>query len=399
MSAKSYPLASSTWGPEEVLAIQEVLQTGNYTMGEVVKSFEKEFAQYIGTKHALMVNSGSSANLLMVAGLKYRKMPLLSAGDEVIVPAVSWSTTFYPIQQMGMVLNFVDIDLDTLNIDPLKIENSITSKTKAIFAVNLLGNPCSFNAIERLCKKYDLALIEDNCESLGAEYNGKKTGSIGIAGSHSFFFSHHMCTMEGGMITTDDTELFEAIHSMRAHGWVRGLPARNSVAELSPNAWENQFKFVLPGFNFRPLEIEAAAGLVQLAKLPGFISNRIQNGEYFLKKAQDFPLIRVQQVDDKTSWFGFSMILEGALAGCREEFVERLTSAGIESRPIVAGNFLKNPVTVHLPHKILGSVTASEKIDVDGLFIGNHHYPLTGEIDYFFDVLSSFIRQKSESQK
>lgn len=399
MSNKTYPLASSTWGPEELLAIQEVLQTGNYTMGEVVKSFEKEFAQYIGTKHALMVNSGSSANLLMVAGLKYRKTPLLSAGDEVIVPAVSWSTTYYPIQQMGMVLNFVDIDVNTLNIDPLKIEDSITTKTKAIFAVNLLGNPCSFDAIERLCKKYNLILIEDNCESLGAEFNGKKAGSIGIAGSHSFFFSHHMCTMEGGMITTDDTELFEAMHSMRAHGWVRGLPATNSVAELSPNAWENQFKFVLPGFNFRPLEIEAAAGLVQLAKLPGFISNRIQNGEYFLKKAKDFPFIRVQQVDDKSSWFGFSMILEGVLSGCREEFVKRLTTAGIESRPIVAGNFLKNPVTVHLPHKILGSVAASEKIDVDGLFIGNHHYPLTEEIDYFFNILSSFIQQKSESQK
>jgi CDP-6-deoxy-D-xylo-4-hexulose-3-dehydrase len=398
MDSIQYPLASSTWGSEEIHAIERVLQSGNFTMGENVLKFEKEFADYIGVRHALMVNSGSSANLLMMAGLRYRNSPLLSEGDEVIVPAVSWSTTFFPVQQLGMVLNFVDIDLDTLNIDTSKIEKAITSRTKAIFAVNLLGNPCDFESLKNLCEKYGLILIEDNCESLGAQHKGMKTGGIGIAGTHSFFFSHHMCTMEGGMVTTNDTRLFEAMISLRAHGWIRGLPNLNSVAAVSEIAWDNQFKFVLPGYNFRPLEIEAAAGLEQLKKLPNFVDCRIKNSQIFLELAKGFPEIRTQLCENDSSWFGFSLVLEGRLSGKREVLVKRLSEAGIESRPIVAGNFLKNPVISYLPHVVSDEVKNAEKVDRDGLFIGNHHYSLEIEFRKFFEVLASCITSVEEGK-
>jgi CDP-6-deoxy-D-xylo-4-hexulose-3-dehydrase len=394
----SYPLASSTWGTEELAAVNAILQSGNYTMGETVRRFESEFASYIGTDHALMVNSGSSANLIMVAGLRYRNNPLLFEGDEVIVPSVSWSTTYYPIQQLGMVLKFVDVDLKTLNLDTAKLEKAINKKTKAIFAVNLLGNPSSFNELERICKEYGLVLIEDNCESLGAEFDGTKTGAIGLAGTHSFFFSHHMCTMEGGMITTNDTALFEAMYSLRAHGWVRGLPENNSVSPLSSNEWENQFKFVLPGYNLRPLEIEAAAGLEQLIKLPGFIEARVRNGEYFLERAKNYPEIITQEVCGDSSWFGFSIILDGALRGTRSELIRQLELAGIQSRPIVAGNFLKNPVIGLLPHVVSGEMNSAERIDEDGFFLGNHHFSIQAELDLFFDVFSKFVDSKKESR-
>ena len=178
-------------------------------MGENVKAFEKEFANYHGSKYCVMVNSGSSANHLGLSSLFFREQgPKLSQGDEVIVTAVSWSTTYSPLFYHGLKLRFVDVDIDTLNIDTKKLTQAITPQTKAIFAVNLLGNPNSYSEIQKICEENNLLLLEDNCESLGAEYLGRKTGTFGIFGTCSGFFSHHMSTMEGGMITTDDEEIY-----------------------------------------------------------------------------------------------------------------------------------------------------------------------------------------------
>jgi CDP-4-dehydro-6-deoxyglucose reductase, E1 len=398
MIEPDYPLASSTWGDEEKVAIQKVIDSGEYTMGSKVKEFEAAFADYIGVKYALMVNSGSSANLVLIAALKYMSGSGLSEGDEIIVPAVSWSTTFYPVHQLGFRLVFVDVDADSLNIDVSKIEEAITEKTKAIFAVNLLGNPCDFTALREICERHNLFLIEDNCESLGADYNGEKTGSIGLAGTHSFFYSHHICTMEGGMVTTNDRKLYEAMHSLRAHGWIRGLPRENSVYNHSPIDWENSFRFVLPGYNLRPLEIEGAAGIEQLKKLDSFVEQRKLNAEYFIKKSESCPYIRVQNAVKGSSWFGFSIVLQNELSALRTEFVEHLTSAGIESRPIVAGNFLKNPVIDLLNHSVSGEIQAAQEIELSGLFVGNQHFPLIESIDHFFNVTVKFYNQCVEGR-
>ena len=183
-----YPLASSTWNDEEILVATDLLKSGELTMGQNVKEFEEQFAKYVGTKYAVMFNSCSSANLAMLAALKYVKNSKLTDGDHVIVPAVSWSTTYYPINQLGFVLDFVDIDINTLNIDPIEVEKRVTSKTKAIFTVNLLGNPSNLQALKEIADKHDLVLLEDNCESLGASVDSRMAGSYGSMSSQSFFF-------------------------------------------------------------------------------------------------------------------------------------------------------------------------------------------------------------------
>jgi CDP-6-deoxy-D-xylo-4-hexulose-3-dehydrase len=393
MTHIKYELATTTWDQSEILAIKEVLESGNFTMGENVKRFEDAFAEYIGSKYAVMVNSGSSANLLLIAALRYQKNSLLSPGDEIIVPAVSWSTTYYPVQQLGFILKFVDIDINTLNLDFSKLADAVTPKTKAIFAVNLLGNPCNFMELESFCIERGLLLLEDNCESLGAEFEDRKTGSIGLGGTHSFFFSHHICTMEGGMITTNSMELFETMISLRAHGWVRGLPKNNSVSNLSDNEWENKFRFVLPGYNLRPLEIEAAAGLVQLKKLPRFLEVRRKNAAYFLEKFSNFDDVQIQDEVGSSSWFGFSFILLGRLAGKRDSLLSLLNETGIESRPIVAGNFLRNPVVDLLPHVIHGEILVANQVHDDGLFVGNSHLDLTFQIDLLHSTFQKFLRE------
>lgn len=221
-----FPLATASWEKEELDALQRVISSGIFTMGENVKLFERSFSQYVGSKYCVMVNSGSSANLLMVAALFYSKDPTLKLerGDEIIVPAVSWSTTYYPLYQYGLKIKFVDIDLQTLNYDLDQLELAVTEKTRAIMAVNLLGNPNDFGRIKKIVGDRNIVLIEDNCESMGATYNGKQTGTFGVMGSFSSFFSHHISTMEGGLIVTDNEELYQILLALRAHGWTRDLP-------------------------------------------------------------------------------------------------------------------------------------------------------------------------------
>jgi CDP-6-deoxy-D-xylo-4-hexulose-3-dehydrase len=385
-----YPLASTTWDEEEYLALNRVIDSGRFTMGQEVLEFEKHFANYIGTKHAVMFNSGSSANLALVAAAKYMKNSVLQPGDEVIVPAVSWSTTYYPIHQHELVLSFVDIDIETLNMDLNKIEEALTPRTKAIFAVNLLGNPCDLKVLREFAKNKGLILLEDNCESLGAKTDNQFAGTFGLGGTFSTFFSHHISTMEGGLVATNDTTLDETMRSIRAHGWTRDLPIANSVHDKSGDEWDDLFRFVLPGFNLRPLEMEGALGKTQLKKLDTFISYRRQNADYLMQFKDKFPNVQLQKEVGESSWFGFSLILQNSLSGKRKELITLLNQHGIQSRPIVTGNFARNPVLKHLRHANLPELINADKVHFDGLFVGNHHYPMQNEINLLVDVLSKF---------
>lgn len=375
-----YPLASNTWNDKELKALQAVIDSGHYTMGPKVKQFEMEFANTFGVKHAVMVNSGSSANLLMIASLVLDKRYNLNPGDEVIVPAVSWSTTFFPLAQYGLKAIFVDIDLDTLNIDPSKIVKAITPKTKAIFAVNLLGNSCDYTALLDLANEFNLILLEDNCESLGATWEGKMLGTIGTMGTFSFFFSHHMQTMEGGMIVTNDDQTAQYLRSLRAHGWIRDLPNENYICNKTGDPFEDSFKFVLPGYCVRPLEMSGAVGSVQLAKMPDMITERRLNASVFNQYFGDIPNIITQMEIGKSSWFGFSILLKGKLEGRRKEVIKLLRDDGVETRPIVAGNFTKNPVIQYIPHEIRGELTNADYVDQHGFFIGNDSRPLYSKL-------------------
>ena len=371
------PLAVSSWDEQEREAINKVIESDNFTMGKNVNAFEKEFASYHGSKYCVMVNSGSSANHLGLSSLFFRKHgPKLTQGDEVLVTAVSWSTTYSPLYFHGLKLRFVDIDLDTLNVDTDKLIKAITPNTKAIFAVNLLGNPNVFSELQRIAEENDLLLLEDNCESLGAEYTGKKTGSFGLFGTCSGFFSHHMSTMEGGMITTDDEEIYHILLSIRAHGWTRNLPKSNKLTKKSDDNFLESFRFILPGYNFRPLEFSGSLGRVQLKKLNQFIKQRRINAELFQEMFEKYSFLRIQKEIGQSSWFGFSLVLDANSGISRESFVNFLTDHGVETRPIVAGNIIHNPMVEYFDYSISDDLGNADLVHNNGLFIGNHHFSL-----------------------
>ncbi|WP_285025881.1 DegT/DnrJ/EryC1/StrS family aminotransferase [Plantibacter sp. ME-Dv--P-122b] len=383
-----FPLATSSWDAAEYAAIQRVVDSGRFTMGPLVAQFERDFASAFGAGFGVMVNSGSSANLLAIAAAVLDDRVDLQAGDEVLVPAVSWATTYYPLQQYGLIPSFVDIDVDTLNLDLALAEAAITPRTKAIFAVNLLGNPNDFAALTALAERHGLLLLEDNCESLGAKDDGRFAGTVGAMGTFSAFFSHHISTMEGGMILTDDEATAQMLISLRAHGWTRGLPEQNAVHDKSGDEWDDLFRFVLPGYNVRPLEMSGAIGIEQIQKVPQLIAGRRENAVYWTERFADLDSVRIQREQGESSWFGFSLVLEGALAGRRKEVVQAFAAEGIESRPIVAGNFTKNPVMKYLDAKVPAELPAADKIHEDGLFVGNHHFPVHAGIDRVYDVVA-----------
>ena len=345
-----YSLSNDTWDNAELVAIQKILDSKYFTMGEHVAEYEKLFAEKFGARYAVMSNSGSSANLLAISALVYSHR--LQKGDEILVTAVSWSTTYFPLTQCGLKVRFVDIDLNTLNVDLEQLEKAVTKNTKAILEVNLLGNPNDFDRLAEICNKHQLLLIEDNCESMGAEYHGQKAGSFGILGTFSSFYSHHICTMEGGMTITNDEELYHHMLAIRAHGWTRNLPQDSTIyAKMSDDFYES-FNFIMPGYNLRPLEIEAAIGIEQLKKLDGFIAQRRKNAVYLKDQLSSMPDLQLQTEIGESSWFGFSIILQGKLRGKRDQIITLFRENGIEVRPIVAGNFTRQKALEYMDFRL-----------------------------------------------
>lgn len=382
-----YRLATTSWGKEEIEAIHKVIESDMYSMGTQVESFEREFSKFFGSKYSVMCSSGSTANLLMVASLFFKKKNPLKRGDEVIVPAVSWSTTYFPLQQYGLHVKFVDIDSRTLNFDLNQLAEAVSEKTKIILAVNLLGNPNDFDTIRNIIKNRDIILLEDNCESMGAKYKGKYTGTFGVMGTYSSFFSHHISTMEGGMITTDNEELYHILLSIRAHGWTRNLPKINHVSNKSDNWFEESFRFVLPGYNVRPLEMSGAIGIEQLKKLPGFIENRRKNAQIFKEIFKSDERFVIQKEVEESSWFGFSFIIQDQNLK-REEVIRLLSTNNIDSRPVVTGDFTKNSVLKYFDYSTHGNLSNAKNLDKKGFFVGNSHQNLKKEIEHLKTILN-----------
>ncbi len=380
----NFSLNNDTWNTEEYDAINRVIKSNRFTMGPEVESYEKQFAEKFNSKYAIMVNSGSSANLIAIAAMVYSGK--LARGSEIIVPAVSWSTTYFPLAQFDLKLKFIDINPYTLNIDVDSFEKAITTETKAIFAVNLLGNPNEFDKIIEICEKNNIILMEDNCESMCATYNDKNLGTFGIFGTFSTFYSHHMCTMEGGVVITDNQELYEYMLCLRAHGWTRSLPLDNKIYKKNADDFYEQFNFIVPGFNMRPLEMEAAIGKEQLNKLDNFLAVRRENAEYFTKKVDGFDGVRTQLEISKSSWYGFALVLEGRLENKRSEILKKLAEKNIEYRPIVAGNFTRNQAIKYLNYEVPFELKSADYIHENGLFIGNHSVDIKQLLDQLDEV-------------
>jgi CDP-4-dehydro-6-deoxyglucose reductase, E1 len=384
----NYPLSSSTWDNKELEAIHSVIKSNNYTMGAQVIQFENNFRKFINRKYCLMVSSGSAANLISIASFFYTKRPMLKKNDEVIVPAVSWSTTYFPLQQFGLKLKFVDIDLNTLNYNLDDLRSAITSNTKMIVAVNLLGNPNDFDAINKIIKNKNIFIFEDNCESLGAVYKGKQTGTFGVIGTFSTYFSHHISTMEGGFVTTDNKELYHILLSLRAHGWTRNLPKKNHVSNKTDNWFKESFRFVLPGYNVRPIEMSGAIGVKQLQKLPSFLKKRRENAKLFVELFKDHPDFLIQKNIDRSSWFGFSLIIKPNSKLKRKNIINMLKKNNVECRPIVTGNFVRNEVMKYFNYDVHNELKNANYLHDNGFFVGNSHKNLTKNICFLRKLLT-----------
>lgn len=366
-------------------------------MGSEVARYEREFAAKLGSRFAVMVNSGSSANLLAIAALTFKQDQPLCPGDEIIVPALSWPTMFYPVCQYRMKLVFVDVDFDELNLDVRCLKGALSNKTKAVFVPHILGSPARILEIQEFCQNNNLYLIEDNCESMGAQVSFKYTGTYGICGTFSTFFSHHISTMEGGTIVTDDEEIYHILLSLRSHGWTRHLPNDTKICKKSDDDFYELYRFILPGYNLRPLEISGAIGREQLKKLDEIIRLRKLNAEYFRHLFINKELIRIcredfilQRTYGEGSHFGFSMVLAMNSKLKRSAVIEALRQADIEVRPIVAGNFLENEVIRYLDYRIgCDNLIMAEHIHKNGFYVGNHPFDIRNKLDYLKEVLSN----------
>ena len=372
----TYSLAPNSFSDEDLIKGIEVLLTKKITMSSITKKFEKEFAKYIGSRYALMVNSGSSANLLatfaLINPLNKKK---LKKGDECLIPSLCWSTSLWPIVQAGLIPKFVDIDPLTLNISIDDLKKKINKKTKAIMGVHILGNSTNMDELMKIIKKNKLYLIEDTCESLGSTFNKKYLGSFGDFGTFSFYYSHQITAGEGGMIVCNDKKNYEIIHTLRAHGWDRGL--KNN---------KNNFNFINSGFNLRPLEISAAIGFNQFKRLNQFKKTRFDNRVKIINKLKkskywkdQFSFIDpIKKLDP--SWFGLPILINENLKSKKNKFLAYLNKNGIETRPIISGNFLNQPsIKLYRLNTKKELFKNAQNIEDRGFFIGIHVEPISNK--------------------
>ncbi len=383
-----YSLASTTFGAEEIEAAKAVLDSNQFTMGERVKKFESEFAEWNGSKHAVMVNSGSSSNLLMVDVMLRRSKGTApwKKGDEVLVPALAWPTTVWPLVQLGLVPVYVDVDPKTLAIDLESAKSVLTPKTKGMFLIHVLGQCADMGATLKFCRENGIALLEDNCESLGANFDGNAAGNFGVAGSYSCFYSHHISTMEGGMITTNDTEIYEDLKSLRAHGWARDRSDKAEWAAKYPDL-DPRFMFIMPGYNVRPLEISAAMGSVQLRKLDGMLESRerlaTDVAAWTKKSAPWMSLMGSEHLGSsmkgpagrrkrRHSWMTFPFRVSPEAPVKMAKVKEIFEANGVDTRPIIAGNLARHPANRLAETRSAKSLANCDVLLESGFMIGCH---------------------------
>ena len=381
-----YPLAADTIGVKEIAAAKEVLDSGQLTMNRRVRAFEEQFAEWVGVKHAIMVNSGSSANLLIVDSLLQggTSEALLQRGDEVIVPALSWPTTVWPLAQLGLIPVFADVDPRTLAIDIQSATSLIGPRTRAMFLIHPLGRAVDISSYLRFCQLYGLLLIEDACESLGAHCSGRHVGTFGIGGTFSFYFSHHISTIEGGMIVTQDAALADRLRGLRAHGWVRDRRDRHYWTDSYPDL-DPRFLFASTGYNVRPTEIQAAIGTVQLSRLDEMLEAReVLAGRVGHLLREHVPWLELIGMDSdwipagpnrrlrRHSWMTLPLRIAPSAPTDRRSLVQHLEQSGVETRPIIAGNIVRHPGVLHITYRVPKHLSVADSLLDNALMIGCH---------------------------
>ena len=364
-----HPLHNNAFSNEDILDGIEVLLSQKLTMSKITEKFEYEFAKFIGSKYALMVNSGSSANLLAsFALINPKKKNRLKNGDKFLIPSVCWSTSLWPLIQCGLKPKFIDVNKDNFCLDETLIDQKILKEIKAIVTIHILGNSSNIKKISSAAKKNNIFLIEDTCEALGSKYNSKYLGTYGDFGTYSFYYSHQITSGEGGMIVCNKKEDYEIIYSLRAHGWDRGLKKSSK---------RNQFNFINSGFNLRPMDLTAAIGLSQFRRLGSMMNVRALNREKIINKIKKSKKWNNQYIffepnkNVSPSWFGFPIMINNINKVNKNKFMNYLNKNGIETRPILSGNFLNQPSAklYKLNNENLKFYN-SQMIEEKGFFIG-----------------------------
>lgn len=382
----SYKLLDNAFSTADIFAGIKVLISRQITMSSAVYRFEREFAKFVGAKYAVMVNSGSSANLLSVfASCNPLRKNRFKIGDEAIIPALCWSTSLWPLVQAGLKPVFVDIDKSTLNVDVDELIKKITSRTKVIMAIHVLGNSCNIEKIKNICDKKNIILIEDTCESLGSKFKNKHLGTYGDFGTYSFYYSHQITCGEGGAVVCNSFDDYKLLYSLRAHGWARG-PNEPKKNDPILKKRDSKFIFINSGFNLRPTDLAAAIASSQLKRLKKFIKIRLNNREKIINKIikskkWNYQFSFLQSSNFVTpSWFGLPILVDKRFIKIKKKFLDYLEQLGIENRPIISGNFLNQPCTklYKLNPKNLKFKNCQE-VEDRGFFIGIHTQPITNK--------------------
>lgn len=398
------PLASIGLREQDIASAIEVLRSGNLTMGARVAKFEQMMAEYLQVKHFIMVNSGSSANLAIIEALlrPTKRKPFLHPGDGVLVPAIAWPTTIWPLVQLNLKPYFVDVSIESIGMDLTKAQKLIDSNkgaVKALFPIHPLGNGLDSKTLKTFAELNNLVLINDVCESLGSWDEEGHAGIAGLAGSFSFYFSHHITTMEGGGVATNDSLFADDLRSIRSHGWSRD---RSDSQEWSHNLTNNdsRFLFVSTGYNIRPMEIQAAIGISQIQDIDTFISKRRSHAMEVnaLLSGTGLRLIGGETLKDNAnlrrhSWMMLPILIENGFKYSRKEIISILEKAGIETRPVLTGNFLNQPSMKRITSEFFASsdLKVSDNLTESAFLVGNHHDFTRNQIDCILEALQEVL--------
>ena len=374
--------------------ISFIKTTKRYTQFTEVKKFEKKWSQWQNVKYSVFVNSGSSANLAILDLLRdlYNWQP----DDEIIVPAVTWITDISSVLQLGLKPVFVDVNLEDFSFDYDFLAKKITSKTKAVFITHLIGFPANIKKIKKIIGNRKIVMIEDCCESYGATINNKKIGNFGLCSSVSFYWGHHMTTVEGGMICTNDEKIYKLALLKRSHGLARELPIQyhDHYKNQYPNIDFN-FLFLTTGFNFRNTELNAVLGQLQISKLNQYIKIRNRNHHAFRKILEKYEQYFIIPGNQGVSSFCLPLFLKQP--SLKQKLQDFLTKKGIESRPIISGNLLKQPfLKKYINHDRFPN---ADFIHNNAFYIGNNQFVNKKRLDYFKNCLQQFFRNRRHSGK
>lgn len=395
------PLASSGLRQIDIEKAIEVLNSGSLTMGKEVKVFESAMASYLQCKDFVMVNSGSSANLAIIEALlrPAKTQARLHPGDKILVPAIAWPTTIWPLIQLGLIPVFVDVDPQNLSIDLDSAQEAVNragNSVRGIFPIHPLGFAIPNSKLQDFAENNDLVLINDVCESLGSWSEGKHAGMCGVAASFSFYFSHHITTMEGGGIATNDSSFADDLRSIRSHGWSRD---RRDAASWTEGVSTNQakFLFISAGYNIRPMEIQAAIGTSQIRDIDEFISRRRLIAKTIHEAIKEGPLALIgsetlEQAEGSKnhSWMHLPLIVQGHDSKQRKEAIlKSLEECGIETRPVLTGNFLSQPALQKISINLQSpeSFPVATLISESAFLVGAHHDLDDSQVSYLCENL------------